>query len=141
MNIRQMERKLIDYCKTNSIRVTPQRVEVYKAVCRSSDHPTAEAVYESVKKRMPNVSLDTVYRSLNWLEENGQIFQVGGVGSSARYDGNLSPHLHFFCSKCGELGDIFMESFPVLSVADYLPEGFSIGRFSIEVRGICSNCK
>jgi Fur family peroxide stress response transcriptional regulator len=141
MNVRQMEKKFIDFCNHHSLRATPQRVEVYKAVCRSSDHPSAEQVCEIVRKRMPSISLDTVYRSLAWLEENGQIFQVGGLGNSARYDGNLSPHLHFKCSKCGELGDIFMESFPVLSVSDYLPEDFTINRFSIEVRGICSNCK
>ena len=75
-------------------------------MARSSSHPCAEAVFEEVRTSLPNVSLDTVYRTLASLEEMGLLMRVG-LTSKARFDGDLRPHCHFVCTKCGEVYDIF----------------------------------
>lgn len=68
-------------------------------------HPSADAVYQAVKKRLPRISLGTVYRVINNLKEKGEIIEI--PSEVTRYDGNISPHLHFICEKCVNIFDIY----------------------------------
>ena len=76
---------LKDECKKRNMRVTPQRIVIYREVAKSCEHPDAEAVYEAVKKELPNISFDTVYRTLASLEEMRMIFRVSALARSSRY--------------------------------------------------------
>ncbi len=87
-------------------RFSPQRQAVLEAVSGTFTHPTADWIYDEVRKTFPRISLGTVYRNLGELKEEGLI--VGFTDSSGveRYDGTVCSHLHFQCTECGKLLDV-----------------------------------
>lgn len=132
--------KLKDTCHQKGKRVTPQRIEIYREVAKSCEHPDAETIYEAVKEKMPNISVDTVYRTLASLEELGMIFRVDNQLPKARFDADKTPHHHFLCTQCNEVYDIFLDG------SDITPTPKNAGAFgeikdiNIQVRGICKKC-
>ena len=76
------------------------------------DHPTAEMVYDDIRKEYPNVSLGTVYRNLTLLADLGEIMKIPTGSGPDRFDGNVSPHCHFLCKKCGKVSDLSLDIQP-----------------------------
>ena len=109
---------LREICKCKGMRVTPQRIEIYKAIAQSKEHPDAETVYELVKKNMPSISVDTVYRTLASLEELNVVFRVDNQLPKARFDADKRPHHHFICTKCNEVFDIFPDDKYFIDIPD-----------------------
>lgn len=134
----------IDYlrtmCRLKGMRVTPQRIEIYRHVANSCEHPDAETVYEAVKETMPNVSVDTVYRTLASLEEMDMIFRVDNQLPKARFDADKTPHHHFICVKCNEVYDIFIEEGEQVILPKNAEKFGDIKDINIQVRGICNKC-
>ncbi len=135
------QKEFIEQCRRSGMRVTTQRLEVYREIAEGLDHPSADMVYEAVKKRLPAISLDTVYRTLDTLEEFGLIFRVDEVCPRAHFDANLSPHHHFFCIACGKVIDV-----PSLwgEEENLLEKISGFGRVesvNLQIRGICNQCK
>ena len=134
--MRRFEQK----CKDEGIKITHQRMEIFRTVAETGDHPDAETVFKSVRARVPTVSMDTVYRTLWWLKELGLITTLGPHRERARFDANLNPHHHFVCTQCGLTRDFYSEDLDKL----VLPEDVqSIGhaeRVQVEVRGLCAIC-
>ncbi len=81
-----------------------QRMELFLEVAQSADHPGVEKVYQGVRRRMPTVSLDTVYRTLGWLKELGLIKTLGPPRERTRFDANLCNHHDFVCVPAGLRG-------------------------------------
>ncbi|MEN3033980.1 MAG: Fur family transcriptional regulator [Aquificaceae bacterium] len=124
--------------KERGLKLTPQRVAVYENIKNRSDHPTAEEIYLSVKQKHPFVSLATVYRTLETLEEAGLIKRVAYFGNSVRYDANISHHHHLICVSCGAIQDI------ELSLDWHPPKevlGYKIQTFGINLFGVCQRCQ
>ncbi|MGA2916126.1 MAG: transcriptional repressor [Sedimentisphaerales bacterium] len=132
--------KLYNCCKKHKLKITPQRVEVYKALVASSDHPSAETVYEKVRQVLPNVSLDTVNRTLNTLNEIGAAFIVEGSGDVKRFDGNLETHQHFKCIKCKKIFDFHHDGFENITSPDKLKQEFRVLKTTVYVEGLCRPC-
>ncbi|MEG0961418.1 MAG: transcriptional repressor [Lachnospiraceae bacterium] len=122
------------------IKYSRQRERIKDFLADRYDHPTAETVYMSVKKDFPNISLGTVYRNLSLLEELGEIQKIStGIGPD-RFDGNAAPHYHFFCTECGAVLDLKMES---MEHIDQLAESQFDGEVQGHVAyffGKCANC-
>ena len=127
-------------CRNSGSKLTHQRVEIFREVAQNSDHPDAEKVYQGVRKRMPTVSMDTVYRTLWWLKDLGLITILGPPRERARFDANLSRHHHFVCSQCELTQDFYSDEFDNLK----LPNGLlTIGRaekIQVEAIGLCHKC-
>ena len=87
-------------------RYSRQREAILKNLRHRTDHPSADMVYESLRHEIPNISLGTVYRNLNNLSENGSILRFA-VGGKEHFDGNITPHIHFICTDCGAIQDVF----------------------------------
>jgi Fur family peroxide stress response transcriptional regulator len=121
-------------------RMTPQRREVYEVLMEHPDHPTATEVFMRVKERLPTISLATVYNCLDTLSGAGFIIQVNVDREPSRYCGNLSPHGHFHCEKCGTVLDVQLREGAAASKAVKLPRGAVVERFEIAVRGHCPQC-
>ena len=83
-----------------------QREAIYNYLILTREHPSAEVVYEFVRKEFPNISLGTVYRNLSFLVDNGQAVKVPCSDGTVHFDGNLMPHYHFECTKCGRIFDL-----------------------------------
>ena len=128
----------IDRCKKEGLKITPQRVAVYEILLSSHNHPTVEEVYEEVKKIYPFVSLATVYRTVETLENMGLARKVCYWGSSARYDANMDEHHHLICLKCGAIKDFYFED--SLQIPPSV-EGFRTEGYSINIYGVCPSCR
>ena len=83
-----------------------QREKIEEVVLNSCNHPTAETVYENVRKELPNISLGTVYRNLNTLSEVGRIRKIPMPNHCDRFDSTLNRHFHIHCIKCDKLEDV-----------------------------------
>lgn len=128
-------------CRERSLRVTAQRLEIFRTVAQSKAHPSAEAVFGFVRKKLPNISLDTVYRTLASMEEAGLVFRVG-MSSKARFDADLSPHYHFVCMSCGEVYDVFPPGGePAPRVPENVSEFGEVKNVNLQFRGICKRCR
>ena len=132
--------ELKEACKKNGMRVTPQRIEIFKEVAKSCEHPDAEKIYDSIKQKMPNVSVDTVYRTLASLEELNMIFRVDNQLPKARFDADLRPHSHFICVQCNEVYDIFLETDEEIQIPRNAKKFGEIKDVNIQIRGICNKC-
>ncbi len=96
-------------CDTKSYRMTRQKKIILAVLKNTQIHPTADWIYEEVKKEIPNISLGTVYRNLRILKEMGEIRELNYGSSYSRFDGNSSNHYHFVCTECGVILDVAME--------------------------------
>ena len=128
-------------CQELGMRVTTQRVEIFREVASSCEHPDAETVYERVKERLPNISFDTVYRTLASLEDMDMIFRVDSMLPKARFDADRRPHNHFLCVKCGEVYDIFPEDGYEVKIPENSKKFGEIKDVNLQVRGICNKCR
>lgn len=128
-------------CQELGMRVTNQRVEIFREVASSCEHPDAETVYERVKQRLPNISFDTVYRTLASLEDMNMIFRVDNLLPKARFDADRRPHNHFLCIKCGEVYDIFPENGYKIEIPENSKKFGEIKDVNLQVRGICNKCR
>jgi Fe2+ or Zn2+ uptake regulation protein len=120
-------------------RFTRQRREVFQVVADSRDHPTADEIFERVKRRMPEISFATVYNCLSVLVRCGLLRQVTLDRSPTRFCPNMREHCHFFCESCGQVTDIEVPSRTALAGVS-LPHGFEIATFDISLRGVCPHC-
>lgn len=127
-------------CRQQRLKITPQRIEVYKALIASGEHPSAETVYRSVKQSLPSVSLDTVNRTLNTLCRIGAAFVVPGSGDAKRFDGNLENHQHFKCIKCKKIFDFHHDEFDNIRPPDKLARKFKVLRTTVYIEGLCRAC-
>ena len=136
MNHRSNDRAAVSLPKAcPSLRMTPQRQEVYRVLMGRRDHPTANEVHSRVKKRLPNISLATVYNCLETLVDHGLIRQVNFERESSRYCPNVKEHGHFHDQASGAIHDV--EFKPGVNLADFLdlPPGAMIEDIEITLRG------
>lgn len=122
------------------MKYSKQREAVLNAVLWSTEHPTAEMVYETVKKEIPNISLGTVYRNLNQLVEKGMIKLVVLPNEGNRFDKTLEHHDHVYCQSCKNLFDIPSSNLMQINHAIEKETGFQILSQNIIFEGICKNC-
>jgi Fur family transcriptional regulator, peroxide stress response regulator len=127
-------------CRQQGLKVTPQRLAVYEVLARSKEHPSADRVFQEVRKSMPHISLDTVNRTLLTLTEIGAAFVVEGSGEVKRFDGNVESHQHFKCIQCRTIVDFHHRSFDQVPVPAELNKGFKVLRKTVYFEGICDQC-
>jgi Fur family transcriptional regulator, peroxide stress response regulator len=126
--------------KDAGVKLTHQRLEIFREVASSLEHPDAGTVFRSVQARMPTVSLDTVYRTLWMLNDLGLITTLGPRREGVRFDGNLEHHHHYVCVRCGLARDFESTELDALRVPDAVKELGSVVTTQVEVRGVCESC-
>ena len=116
-----------------------QRDAIIEELCQRYDHPTAEEIYLTLKIKMPNLSLGTVYRNLNMLSDDGTIQKIS-VGGADHFDGNAKNHYHMLCTECKRLIDV---AYPVIEDIEQKAVDFVDGKITshtITFSGVCSGC-
>jgi len=127
-------------CKQHNLNMTPQRVAIYEELFKSKDHPDSDGIFERVKNGFPNISLDTIYRSLSKFAEIGIIRLVEGYGEAKRYDPDTNKHHHLRCRKCNEIVDFHDESFDNLRIPKSVQKNFSVTNVKVILEGTCNEC-
>jgi len=128
-------------CQQAGLKVTPQRIAIYRELLQTDEHPSAEMLYEKVKKIFPSISLDTVNRTLLTLNEIGAAFTVEGSGDSRRFDGGLHEHQHFKCVKCKRIVDFHHKPFDNIKLPAEISKKFTVLRKTVYLEGICDLCR
>ena len=126
--------------RNSGVKLTHQRLEIFREIASSVDHPDAEAVFRGVQPRMPTVSLDTVYRTLWMLHDLGMITRLSPGRESMRFDANLAHHHHFVCVRCGLVRDFAGVEFDEAPIRNAVKGLGKIVDSHLEVRGICDKC-
>jgi len=143
VNTDEITRRIAQFeatAKDRGIKLTPQRLEIFREVASSLEHPDAETVYRAVHARMPTVSLDTVYRTLWMLSDVGLVSTLGVRRESVRFDANPRRHHHYVCVRCGLTRDFESDELHVLRLPDSVKGLGSVLSTHIEVRGVCETC-
>jgi Fe2+ or Zn2+ uptake regulation protein len=129
--------------RARGLRRTEPREVVLDVVRGTDSHPTAEQVHGMVRRRLPRVSLGTVYRNLRRLVEAGLVKEL--PGPHARFDGNASEHHHFTCTTCGRIVDVAgaLADAPALALSARVASltGLGITHQRIEFYGRCAECR
>ncbi len=133
--------QFIEKCKHHNLKITPQRMVIFKALMNSKEHPSAEIIHKKVKKEFSSISLDTVCRTLIIFTEIGLVHTVEGHGDPKRYDPNLECHHHFYCLDCGSLTDFYSEILDKVKVSDELEQRFKITNKRLVLNGYCEICQ
>jgi len=122
------------------VRMTCQRCAILEAVRGVKSHPTADEVYNMVRKKIPDISLGTVYRNLDILSANGTIKKLGPEEGKMRFDGDTSKHHHVRCIVCGRVDDVEVLSFAAPEARVQRMSDYRITGYSLEFAGICPTC-
>lgn len=130
----------IKLARERGLRVTPQRVQVYKSIVDKRGHMSAEELHQIVKQELPSIALDTVYRTLATLADYGFIKRIHADDVRTRFELHTTPHQHFICIKCKKIIDVEWPEFNRLHLPDSITRlGKSIVP-QVELRGICEEC-
>ncbi|MDD4518342.1 MAG: transcriptional repressor [Limnochordia bacterium] len=121
-------------------RLTRQRKIILEELRKVDTHPSADQVYEMVRKRLPKISLGTVYRNLDFLSAEGLIRTLKSAGSQMRFDGNPDNHYHLRCIKCDRIIDLPISVFDGLDDKIHRITGYVIIGHDLEFQGICPIC-
>ena len=124
--------------RERGMRVTPQRLAVFEAVRESHTHLSAEEVYEEVRRRIPSISLGTVYKALGELRDVGQVraLQIAG---KFRFDGGVGPHSHLVCQRCHRVEDVGVDA--EVTLAPEAQRGYELLGVEVSFWGICPACR
>lgn len=126
--------------RAKGIKLTAQRLEIFRELASTDEHPSADKIFRAVQQRLPTVSLDTVYRTLWMLHDLGLVTTVGPEREAVRFDANLDQHHHYICVQCGLVRDFESTELDALRVPPAVRELGSIVTAQVEVRGLCSKC-
>lgn len=123
------------------IRQSKQRDAILAILRQSTAHPTAEDVYNQAREELPDISLGTVYRNLNFLADHNLIRRVKTKDNTVHFDGNMTPHYHFVCENCGQIYDIFPTTDATAKlISEVEMTGHKVHYSSINFVGLCAEC-
>lgn len=127
--------------KEKKLKLTPQRIAVYKYLKSTIEHPSAEVIYKSLQSEYPTMSLATIYKALKTLIEVNLVQEINVGEGNFRYDGNISSHSHIQCIDCGRVDDISGICFSDLNDKIKPFTNYHIIENKVYFYGICANCK
>jgi Fe2+ or Zn2+ uptake regulation protein len=136
----ELDQRLVTALRERGQRVTSQRLVIHRALREAGCHVTAEAIHAAVSERLPNVSLPTVYSTLELFESLGMVRRVNAGGGAVLYDPKGEPHHHLVCRNCGRVEDLEQELdlSPALRAAGRT--GFTPSDAELVVSGLCAAC-
>jgi len=127
-------------CKAHHLKVTPQRVAIYRELIGYTAHPTVDDMYQIIKNEFPNISYDTVSRTMLTFAEIGIVDLVEVYGGAKRFDPNVSDHHHLHCVACGEIVDFHNDPYNDLSIPEEFRQKFRVISSRVVLKGICEQC-
>ncbi len=135
------EKALRELCEKHRIKFTPQRLAIYKELSRSKDHPSTDQIFQRIRKRFPNISFDTVNRTVLTFADIGVIRVVEGSGGGRCFDPNMDSHHHLQCIKCYKIIDFYNKTYDDLKLPKALPKNFQVLSKKVVLEGLCEKCK
>jgi Fur family peroxide stress response transcriptional regulator len=128
-------------CKERNLKITPQRMAIYEALINDKAHPSADVVFQRIRKKIPNISFDTVNRTLLSFADLGLLKVVEGYGRPKRFDPDTNSHHHFQCLKCNKIIDFCNTGFDALEIPKEVKSRFTVTGKKVVLEGLCDFCK
>ena len=132
---------LVQKLRAHGIAVTPQRLAVLAFLGDRRDHPSAEKIYREVRRQLPAISFNTVYKTLEVLYLKGLVLKVNPLHEMARYDADTSWHAHLICRQCHRIVDLYWRPAPLPESPAEGLQGFRVEQQSLSLWGLCSHCQ
>ena len=130
-----------DKCKEHNLKITPQRISVYEELFSSPDHPNADVIFRKVRKTFPNISFDTINRTLLTFAKIGIVRIVEGSGEPKRFDSDIDNHHHFRCMKCNRIIDFQNKFYDNIKIPEDFKKQFTVLNKRVVLEGFCNKCK
>jgi Fur family transcriptional regulator, peroxide stress response regulator len=130
-----------EMCEGAGLAVTHQRQVIFEILKHMHGHPSPEEVYARVRRRIPSISLATVYKNLHVFIESGIFHEVSLHHGSLRVETNHRPHHHLVCTACKSISDIDAHELGLATKYGKLPGGFLAQRYAVDVLGLCAECQ
>jgi Fur family transcriptional regulator, peroxide stress response regulator len=133
------------FCRAHGLSVTHQRLAIFEALASSREHPSAEQIHKAVQRRIPTLSLATVYKNLEALKGIGAVADVNALHEEARYEAALpgtgagQPHHHLVCVGCHRILDLHDSRLDGLRLRD--AQGFTVHSVRVQAEGLCPDCQ
>ena len=137
--------KFAQYCRSHGLSVTVQRLAIFEALAGSREHPSAEQIHRAVQRRIPTLSLATVYKNLEALKSIGAVADVNPLHEQGRCEAALPgtgagrPHHHLVCISCKKVRDLHDHELDRLKVRD--AQGFDLRAVRVQAEGLCPECQ
>jgi len=123
------------------LKMTRQRRVIVEELRKLKTHPATTNLYEIVRKRLPRISLGTVYRNLELLADAGIIQKLETAGTQKRFDGTAENHYHVRCVQCGQVDDLPVPLFGDIEDALRGLSDYKILSHRLEFQGLCPSCR
>lgn len=128
--------------KEHGLKVTPQRLSIFKMLRSTKAHPSAEVIYKALQEEHPTMSLATVYKTLDTFVQHGLVQQLNVGEDSYRYDADISAHSHIQCTKCKCVMDLPpLQHVSALREEVHQSTGFALSHEQIYFYGLCPTCQ
>jgi Fur family transcriptional regulator, peroxide stress response regulator len=133
--------ELIRALRSTGYRITPQRVEICRALAESKTHPSPQAIYQQVSVKYPGISQATVYNTLTLLRDLGEVVEVGLGQDRTHYEPDPAPHVNLICLRCGAIEDLENETVTTLSAQLAETQGLRMKAARMDIYGFCRTCQ
>lgn len=133
-------RRIVEALEEKGIRLTPQRLEVIRILCRDEGHPGVREILRTARKKVPAISASTIYYTLALLKKEGLIKELEFYDMENRYESDMSDHIDLICRKCGNIANLTSEM-PVTREAIRESTGFEADGVRFEYYGVCARCR
>ena len=137
--------RFAQFCRQHGLSLTHQRLAIFEALAESREHPSAEQIHRAVQRRIPTLSLATVYKNLEALKAIGAVADVNPLHEEGRYEAALpgtgagKPHHHLVCVSCKKVRDLHDRDLDRLRVRD--AQGFEVTAVRVQAEGLCPECR
>ncbi|HID01654.1 MAG TPA: transcriptional repressor [Desulfobacterales bacterium] len=132
--------QLKQLCNEAGIKLTHQRLEIFRELMSVSDHPSAELIHKRIHKKLPTIAIDTVYRTLTTFDELGLIKKLHIMNERTLFDTNVTVHHHFICTQCKKVEDIYWSDFDSSTLPEMVEGMGKIQSRHLEIHGVCNDC-
>lgn len=127
-------------CRDEGLRITHQRLEVYRELAAAVDHPSAETIHQRLRRNIPTISLDTVYRTLSTLARHGLISRIDTIENPSRFEATGIRHHHLICSECKKISDFQWKAVDEIPLPYEIESWGHIAARNVVIYGVCGDC-
>jgi len=135
-----MEKIIKKYRKTG-FKLTPQRLGILQYLDGNTNHPTAEDIFDGIKKTHPTISFATVYNTVQALRDRGEIMEITIDPAKKHFDPNTYPHHHIMCNECKKVEDVFVDYSAALKLPVEVSSRFTVTGNHVDFYGVCARCR
>lgn len=127
-------------CTKAGIKVTHQRLEIFRELMAGNDHPSAEDIHHRLVKTLPTIAIDTVYRTLATFSDLGLVKKLHLMNERTLFDANTDQHHHFICTRCKTVKDLHWHDFDRIQLPQTVGKIGHVHSRHLELHGLCATC-